>query len=296
MTDEPKRCPHGGAIAGDEPEVILNGEKYELADEADSREQLEADVRKVFGYQIELPMVMRWLDRQAAITSKEWCYSHDALEEELERVRAERDEAVEAYDAHMAAHDAWHEAEDITYTRNRFSALEQAKNERIARLTAERDEWQRTADDYKERKDALVAERDKLREKVARQRRQLGELQDAIHARNNGELKRQWQRQVDDLTAERDQLQEQHGRQAKTIERLTAERDRLRRFVDGGAYDCMTCEAKAELAERADSLEAELERKQRACDVQRESFLKLEAENAELRRALDGASDALESI
>lgn len=68
--------------------------------DADSRERLRADVYEGFSA-VDLPEQMRdvlrsrvhtWLDRQEAITSSEWCYSHDALEEELERVRAERDE------------------------------------------------------------------------------------------------------------------------------------------------------------------------------------------------------------
>lgn len=78
-----------------------------LSDEADSRERLEADIidrseqcRTILGnlrdglntVTVSVDVVRGWLDRQAAITSKEWCYSYDALEEELERVRAERDE------------------------------------------------------------------------------------------------------------------------------------------------------------------------------------------------------------
>jgi hypothetical protein len=64
-------------------------------------------------------------------------------QERIRQLEAERDDAVAAYDAHMAAHDVWHEAEDIEYTRNRFAVLEKAKNERIAELEkalAERDE------------------------------------------------------------------------------------------------------------------------------------------------------------
>ena len=61
------------------------------------------------------------------------------LEETISTLEAERDEAIEAYDKHIEAHDAWHEPEDIQYTRNRFSVLEKAKNERIAKLESERD-------------------------------------------------------------------------------------------------------------------------------------------------------------
>ena len=85
------------------------------------------------------------LDRQKAITKAEcdkpnWDYCDTCvLVGTVDKLKAERDDAVEAYDAHMAAHDAWHEAEDITYTRNRFSIYEQVTKERIARLESERD-------------------------------------------------------------------------------------------------------------------------------------------------------------
>lgn len=104
------------------PQVIAASEKHELAD---SRERLEADVRGIcwghafyrydaqkryldergldvredivttnYDGHVLATVIMHLLDRQAAITSSEWCYSHDALEEELERVRAERDDLL----------------------------------------------------------------------------------------------------------------------------------------------------------------------------------------------------------
>ena len=204
--------------------------------ESDSREELEADVleRVKEGF-ITYTELIGWLDRQKRITMHEhqegckYKAKADELQERLERQAAylaRLNDDIWCYKVELARNEKtidelkadakkWADAAN----EQRLVAIEQA--DKVQELTAERDEWQRTADDYKERKDALVAER-----------------------------------------------------------------DRLRRFVDGGAYDCMTCEAKAELAERADSLEAELARKQRACDVQRESFLKLEVENAELRKEL----------
>jgi len=150
----------------------------------------------------------------------------------------------------------------------------------IEKLTAERDELKSEIAKHEhdcgllfDEKHKLEAENDKLREKVARLRKRVVVLECDL-TYSTGDIYRHYdkaKKRIAELEAERGEL--------------IAERDRLRRFVDGGAYDCMTCEAKAELAERADSLEAELERKQHVCDVQRESFLKLEAENAELRKA-----------
>lgn len=115
--------------------------------------------------------------------------------EEYSILEAERDEAVEAYDAHMAAHDAWHEAEDITYTRNRFSVLEQAKNERIAELTAERDE---------------------LKEEIAKYEHDCGLLFDEKHK----------------LTAERDELQRQLDTMRDVTREFRDERDNLQLKLD----------------------------------------------------------------
>ena len=69
--------------------------------------------------------------------------------------------------------------------------------------------------------DELTAERDELREKNRRQRKQLFELQNAIHERNEGTLKRQWKQQVEELKAEA--MRNRDG-----VESLTAERDAYR--------------------------------------------------------------------
>lgn len=47
-----------------------------------------------------------------------------------------------------------------------------------------------------------------LREKVQNQGRQLMEMQAALERRNNGELKRRWQKQVDGLQAENAKMRE----------------------------------------------------------------------------------------
>lgn len=121
----------------------------------------------------------------------------------------------------------------------------------IAELTAERDELQRQLLDNIDTDMAientqlhcevndLLEERDSLREKNSNQRRQLSELQDAIHERNEGVLKRQWQRRIDELTAERNEWQrtaedyqncydmavKRGQNRLSKIDELTAERD-----------------------------------------------------------------------
>lgn len=102
------------------------------------------------------------------------------------QVECERDEAIEAYDKHMAAHDAWHEPEDIKYTRNRFSALEKAKNERIAKLEAERDELKAKVEeimgepDYMEAWERMHEERDEWKAKAEHCRTHMDKMIDAI--------------------------------------------------------------------------------------------------------------------
>ena len=195
-------------------------------DAVDSREKLEVDLKtrlyEFGGYCFSsreghtdnvdtfFDDFVSLLDRQGAITEREMQAKVDELTAErdakadllataFERVKeleAERDDAVEAYDAHMAAHDAWHEAEDITYTRNRFAIYEQATKERIARLESERDEWKtkcnarefayKQADAererYSEQIDELMAERDRLESQI----RQLeGDLKGARTSRDH---------------------------------------------------------------------------------------------------------------
>ena len=162
----------------------------------DSREKLEVDLKtrlyEFGGYcftsrEIHTDNVdtffddfVSLLDRQGAITEREMQAKVDELTAErdakadllataFERVKeleAERDDAVEAYDAHMAAHDAWHEAEDITYTRNRFAIYEQATKERIARLEAERDALQAENMSLKANSDECVPRAIKKRDEV----------------------------------------------------------------------------------------------------------------------------------
>ena len=160
------------------------------------------------------------------------------LQEKVDELTAQRDEAVRAYDAHIEAHDLWHEPEDITYTRNRFSVLEQAKNERIEKLTAERDEWKTKCETrefaykqadaerkrYSEQIDELFAERDELKAELREcdeQRLEYRDQRDHLQA-NVDELSGRLEDHIAngdrlfnaliDTTAERDRLLEQLNR------------------------------------------------------------------------------------
>jgi hypothetical protein len=114
--------------------------KQAVDKQADSREKLEADVRNQTTCSwVTAPLwkVIDWLDRQEAITSKEWCYSHDALEEELERIRAERDELQELREKQAAT------IKDLTAERNIYrwelGELENNMAREIAELLDEND-------------------------------------------------------------------------------------------------------------------------------------------------------------
>ena len=104
----------------------------------DTREKLEADVRKVFGYRIEMPTVIGWLDRQAAITERETTASYC------------NDKGW------------WDAAEECS----RAVALCHEKDERIEELESERDKWVSNAEVGFERIKELEAERDALQQKV----------------------------------------------------------------------------------------------------------------------------------
>lgn len=218
-------CPNEGTTA-DEPKVITNAEKYKL----DTREKLEADIAMY--YVIGIPSVnniFEWLDRQAAITERE-CMSRDTSE----RVGWDCAECAEGLGKEL----------DV-----RCDPLK----ERIAELTAELETYRKHAEQG-ERMIPQSKENGDTREKLEADIRAwhrdtpfatkpsvqtlLGLLdrQAAITEREvehdlmlAGRMAVEVERKrIAELTAERDQLQEQHGRQVKTIERLTAERELYR--------------------------------------------------------------------
>ena len=106
---------------------------------------------------------------------------------------------------------------------------------------------------------------------------------------------------IDSLTAERDELKAElaeceyelakcehdWGELLDEKYRLKAERDELRAQLD------TMRDVAREFRDERDALRDKLREKQHVCDVQRDSFLKLEAENAELRRMLSDAAEAI---
>lgn len=66
-------------------------------------------------------------------------------------------------------------------------------------ITEHVDEWYMMRGELNRLFDAIEEDVERLREKIRNQRRQLEEVQDALHRRNEGELKREWQREIDAL-------------------------------------------------------------------------------------------------
>jgi hypothetical protein len=72
------------------------------------------------------------------------------------------------------------------------------------------------------------------------------------------------------------------------------EREFWEGYANGNQWEAHQFETKCnELTAERDELRKKLDEKQRVIDVQRDSFLKLEAENAELRRMLADAAEAI---
>lgn len=271
------------------------------------------------------------------------------LEKQVAELTAERDELLKDLDHALACPDCdccgWQAERDelkaeVEAQRKRANDAERGVlseewyvcrdryEDDIAELTAERDELQRQLLDNIDTDMAientqlhcevndLLEERDSLREKNSNQRRQLSELQDAIHERNEGVLKRQWQRRIDELTAERNEWQrtaedyqncydmavKRGQNRLSKIDELTAERDywkdqmcRCLKYVTSGyAPDILKwprderkfCDPCLLVIDAADNLR----------DVviqQAESFKKLEAE---LKAADDTANTLRASV
>ena len=135
-----------------------------------------------------------------------------------------------------------------------------------------------TAKDYLDTIDSLTAERDELDEMRERYARALNQIADAlgVEITDDAETHAREMAAIEKLRAERDGLH-------KRIAELEAERcDRT--FDIGRHYD-KAMERIAELEAERDALKADLKEKQHVCDIQRESFLKIERELAEAERA-----------
>lgn len=144
-------------------------------DGVDSREKLEADVRKHYSHTTStlmyppsankqtdwltsMPMdtVFGWLDRQEAITAREFCWADDALQEELDRVRAERDELKKRVD-------------ELVKQRNRAESDAKTQRNNYEQVSSVREHWQKKAREAE-------AERDGYREKLGRALGLAGEI------------------------------------------------------------------------------------------------------------------------
>ena len=73
-------------------------------------------------------------------------------------------------------------------------------------VTFDGDRFDGLCDDIDSVHARLERENESLREKVKHQSAQLSEVQGALERRNNGELKRHWQKELDRLKAERDSM------------------------------------------------------------------------------------------
>lgn len=111
----------------------------------DSREKLEADVITTFGDGLVRSIIMRLLDRQAALTSKEWCWTNDSLQEQVNMLteqrdrwhsnwterNAEYDELLDEYDELKAERDRYRDlcgklldaADEMRRVRDQFDAF-----------------------------------------------------------------------------------------------------------------------------------------------------------------------------
>ena len=135
-------------------ERALDGDT--AAQDGDSREQLEADIKKYRWEHSETSgRVTEWLDRQAAITAEEtsdaWEEYRDATHREIAELTAERDKLQEQL------HIGWE-------YECKFQAERDELQAKVDELTAERDEMKGQMFTLKSECDDLENERDNLKE------------------------------------------------------------------------------------------------------------------------------------
>jgi hypothetical protein len=208
---------------------------------SDSRERLEADVRGAvhgaYAYEDYIPenMIFDWLDRQAAITERE-CMER-ATSERVGWDCAECAEGLGKY-ADGLCDPLKERIAELTAERELYRDNMIAQTKRVAELTAERDQLQadldacrmreKAAEDYDFREAAerweqafedkccevvrLTAERDELKERVAR-----------FDSISNIDGVANLLVQFEDLTAERDRLQKVVQVQAESFQKLERE-------------------------------------------------------------------------
>lgn len=235
--------------------------------EQDTREKLEADVRQYAnpsGYKNTLgasweKKMLSFLDRQAAITSAEWCWSNDALEEELTRKESEIAELkAEVEKQRQRANDA----ERGVLSDEWYVARDRYEDD-VAALTAERDRYEVLAVNAEQWKD----ERDQLSKDLTAEHALLTQFE-----YDNEQLREH----AADLTAE--------------IIAARRKVDELREAIDAmgiGQFYAMYREACDERDELKREHEQERQQMQRVIDTQRESFKKMEFELAQAKGGSD---------
>lgn len=267
--------------------------------ESDSREKLEADVydfmelvwgaggRFAKGLTEYTPehyaeKCMKLLDRQASITSKEWCWTNDSLQEQVNMLTEQRDRW----------HDNWTE-------RNvEYNDLADEYDE----LKAERDEWKAKAEE--EKSDAkrywenanrwgkqnaeLKSERDALQRKLEILKEHGVEIVDAVAG--GYEVYNEAIRERDKWKAKAEEAERAMNAAAGKWAKADAENRELRKMLvlDDGTVEDYT--------ERADPLTALAHQKQLAeewrdrCHNAEALCEKIEAERDELQKELDIAN------
>lgn len=160
--------------------------------------------------------------------------------------------------------------------------------------------------DYQARVAELQERVDSLTAEVEAQRKRANDAERGVLSEEWYVCRDRYEDDIAELTDERDELHEKLKRNAKdylrTLIHLTAERDELKERVarfdsisslDGIANLLIQFE---DLTAERDKLREQLADKQHVCDVQRDSFLKLEAENRELQDVCGELERTIENL
>ena len=262
------RCPYCSSVnvldENYEPQVIKNAESYKLADDSrpqiiDSREKLEADV-------------YRAAEEMEEFTHGEKFINTNKILRWLDRQASITEREVKE--------------------RVNFSLITQTANALFP-------DYQARVAELQERVDSLTAE-------VEAQRKRANDAERGVLSEEWYVCRDRYEDDIAELTDERDELHEKLKRNAKdylrTLIHLTAERDELKERVarfdsisslDGIANLLIQFE---DLTAERDKLREQLADKQHVCDVQRDSFLKLEAENRELQDVCGELERTIENL
>lgn len=128
--------------------------------ESDSREKLEADVHAIAKNTYWESMVIEWLDRQASITSRDWCWTNDSLQEQVDYLKEQLETVNDAY-----------ERQDRKYVEGK---------QRIAELQEKVDALTQANADYREEWHRVCRERDDLQRKLHESNRERERLRKSL--------------------------------------------------------------------------------------------------------------------